>query len=82
MKNWCVRVRTKIKSKPRTIKMTQGKFSKEEAKESTIALNEIMKAMPKLKLGEFIGHFNDIFLFLTACEKEAPSENSEEVKNG
>ena len=33
--------------------MTQGKFSKEEADASEEALNEIMKAMPKSKVGEF-----------------------------
>ena len=54
--------------------MTQGKFSKEEAKASSTALYEIMKAMPKNKVGEFIGHFNDIFLFISACEKIAPNE--------
>ena len=54
--------------------MTQGKFSKEEAKECHEALDEVMKAFPKSKAGEFIGHFNDIFLFLNACIREAPSE--------
>lgn len=54
--------------------MTQGRFTKEEAKECHEALDEIMKAMPKTKLMNFVGHFNDIFLFLNACIKEAPSE--------
>ena len=54
--------------------MTQGKFSKEEAKDMKDATNEIMKAMPKTKIGEFIGHFNSLFMFLDACEREAPSE--------
>ena len=54
--------------------MTQGKASKEEAKESQIALDEIMKAMPKTKVVEFVGHFNDLFLFLTAAEKVLPLE--------
>ncbi len=57
--------------------MTQGKFSKEEAQESKDALEEIMKAMPKSKVGEFVGHFNDIFLFLGACIREAPSEKGD-----
>jgi len=66
--------------------MTQGKFSKEEAKASGEALNEIMKAFPKSKVLNFIGHFNDIFLFLSACEKEAPNEtfaavNGKEVES-
>jgi len=54
--------------------MTQGKFSKEETTSCEEALNEIMKAMPKSKAGEFIGHFNDIFLYLTAAKAVAPSE--------
>ena len=55
--------------------MTQGKASKEEAIASKEALNEIMKAMPKNKAVEFIGHFNDLFLFLDAVEKVLPGEN-------
>lgn len=54
--------------------MTQGKFSKEEAEACDRALNEIMKAMPKSKSMDFIGHFNDLFLFLSAARKIAPSE--------
>lgn len=41
--------------------MAQGQFTKEEAKETENALNEVMRAFPKGKLGEFLGHFNDIF---------------------
>jgi len=54
--------------------MAQGDFSKEEAKQTEIAVNEIMKAFPKSKVADFIGHFNDIFLFLTACIKNIPNE--------
>ena len=54
--------------------MTQGKFSKEEAKESIEALDEIMKSMSKNKAAEFIGHFNDLFLFLSAAREAAPNE--------
>ena len=57
--------------------MTQGKFSKEEADSCKEALDEIMKSMSRNKCEEFIGHFNDIFLFLSAAKAEAPSE----VKN-
>ena len=55
--------------------MTQGKFSKEECVSCEEALNEIMKAMPKSKAMEFIGHFNDLFLFLTAAKEAAPNES-------
>ena len=55
--------------------MTQGKFSKEEAVSCEEALNEIMKeAVPKSRCAEYIGHFNDLFLFLTAAKEAAPSE--------
>lgn len=50
--------------------MAQGDFTAEEAKACREALDEIMKAMPKSKALDFIGHFNDIFLFLSRCEKE------------
>jgi len=54
--------------------MTQGKFSKEEATSVIEAMEEIMKAFPKSKAGEFIGHFNDLMLFLSAAKKAAPNE--------
>ena len=54
--------------------MTQGKFSKEECASCEEALNEIMKSMSKNKVGGSIGHFNDIFLFLSAAKKVAPNE--------
>lgn len=46
--------------------MSQGIASKEEAKEMSVALDEIMKTMPKRKSIELIGNFNDLFLFLSA----------------
>ncbi|MDD5340194.1 MAG: hypothetical protein PHV13_03005 [Candidatus ainarchaeum sp.] len=54
--------------------MTQGKASKEEAKSCSEALTEVMKAFPRSKAAEYIGHFNDIALFLAACENVLPSE--------
>jgi len=54
--------------------MAQGKFTKEEAVASEEALTEIMKAMPKSKAIDFIGHFNDLFLFLGAAKAAAPPE--------
>jgi len=58
--------------------MTQGKFSKEECKSCEDALNEIMKAMPRTKAIEFVGHFNDLFLFLTAAKEAAPNEEKKD----
>jgi hypothetical protein len=54
--------------------MAQGDFTKEEAKATEEAFNEVFKALPKKKQAEFIGHANDIFLFLAACQRECPSE--------
>ena len=62
--------------------MSQGKASKEEAKSCSEALNDIMKAFPKTKAIEFIGHFNDIFLFLSACERTLPTEEALAKKEG
>jgi hypothetical protein len=53
---------------------TQGKFCKAEAKSVCEAMNEVLKALPKKKQMEFIGHFNDLFLFLAAAERAAPEK--------
>jgi len=55
--------------------MAQGEFTKAEAKACEEALKEILRAFPKSK-AEFIGHFNDIFLFLSAAAKAAPEGKS------
>lgn len=54
--------------------MAQGQFTKEEAKETEEAVSEIFKALSKAKQREFLGHLNDIYLFLAAAGKAAPSE--------
>ena len=54
--------------------MTQGRFTKEECTSCEEALTEVMKAMPKSKTMDFIGHFNDLFLFLTAAKAVALNE--------
>lgn len=57
--------------------MTQGKFSKEEAEAAIEAVTEVFDSMPKKKKIEFLGHANDIFLFLEAAKREAPSESGD-----
>jgi hypothetical protein len=52
--------------------MAQGDFTKEEAKHTEEAVDEIFKALPKKKQMEFLGHLNDIMLFLSAAGKAAP----------
>jgi len=44
-------------------------ITKEKAKDMGEALNEIMKAMPKTKVMDFVGHFNDLFVFLGEVER-------------
>jgi hypothetical protein len=52
--------------------MAQGDFTKENATNAYDAVTEIMGAMPKSKAAQFIGHFNDVLLFLGACKRIAP----------
>lgn len=54
--------------------MAQGEFTKEEAAETAKAIDELFNALPKSKRGEFIGHLNDISLFLEAAKRAAPAE--------
>jgi hypothetical protein len=56
--------------------MAQGQFTKREARNVREALQEILDALPKSKQLEFLGHFNDLFLFLDAAEKAAPDESA------
>ncbi|NUQ33350.1 MAG: hypothetical protein HUU29_00220 [Planctomycetaceae bacterium] len=55
--------------------MAQGEFTKEEAQTTREAVEEMFDAIPKTKRINFIGHLNDILLFLTAAKNAAPSEN-------
>ena len=55
--------------------MAQGEFTKEEAAETEKAVDEMFRAIPKSKQHEYIGHLNDIYLFISAAKKAAP-ENS------
>jgi hypothetical protein len=56
--------------------MAQGEFTKEEADATDEAVNEMFKALPKTKQMDFIGHLNDILLFVGAAKRAAPSEKS------
>ena len=56
--------------------MAQGEFTKEEAAETVKAFNEVYKALSKAKQAEYLGHANDIFLFLEAAKREAPNEKT------
>lgn len=51
--------------------MAQGEFKKAEVEEVINVVKEMFNALPKNKKGDFIGHLNDIMLFLEAAEKHA-----------
>ena len=50
------------------------RLNKEEAENCYEAVDEIMKAFPNSKVGEFIGHFNDVLLFLGEAKKNLPEK--------
>lgn len=52
--------------------MAQGDFTKEEATEMLKAVEEVWKALPKSKQGQYFGHLNDISLFIEAAKRAAP----------
>jgi hypothetical protein len=54
--------------------MAQGKFTKQEADETIKALNEMFDAIPKTRRMNYIGHLNDISLFIGAAKRAAPDE--------
>lgn len=54
--------------------MAQGEFTKEECDATVTAVTEVFKALPKAKQRDFIGHMNDIYLFISAAKAIAPEE--------
>lgn len=54
--------------------MAQGQLTKEEAQATIEAADEMFKGLPKTKRLDYIGHLNDIMLFLEAAKKVAPPE--------
>ena len=58
-----------------------GQFTKEEAQEAILTLDEIFNALSRPKQREFLGHLNQVCLFLEAAKREAPTEmEAEEAK--
>jgi hypothetical protein len=55
--------------------MTQGQFTKQEARRVKEIAEEILSALPRSKKLEYFGHFNDLFLFLEAAERAAPDQS-------
>lgn len=58
--------------------MAQGQFTKEEAKATEDAVSELFQAIPKSKRAGYLGHLNDICLFISAAAKVAPFEKKDE----
>lgn len=54
--------------------MAQGDFTKAEATMMAKAFEEVFKALPKKKQLDFLGHANDIYLFLATCKEKCPDE--------
>ena len=59
--------------------MAQGEFTKQEADQTRGSVNEVFDALTKKKQMEFLGHLNDILLFIQAAKQAAPDE-AEEVE--
>jgi hypothetical protein len=57
--------------------MAQGEFTKEEAHATIKAVEELHAALPKGRRADFIGHLNDIYLFLQAAEEVAPEKTAQ-----
>jgi hypothetical protein len=62
--------------------MAQGQFTREEAKETLKAVDELFSVLPKSKQGEYLGHLNDICLFIEAAGRAAPAEKTDGDSNG
>ena len=58
--------------------MAQGEFTKQEARRTEKAVNELFEALPKTWQVDYIGHLNDILLFLAAARKAASDKPDEE----
>ena len=55
-------------------KTTMGEFTKEGAATALITLDEMFKAIPKSKQGGYLGHLNELCLFIEAASLAAPTE--------
>lgn len=55
--------------------MALNQFTKEEAEVCKEAVDEMFNALPKSKRMEYLGHLNEICLFLERAKEKAPSES-------
>ncbi len=61
--------------------MAQGDFTKSEADEALTAVGEMFEAIPKSKRAGFLGHFNEIGLFIEAAKRAAPEAPAVDKKS-
>lgn len=54
--------------------MGQGDFTKEEADHVIETVCELHKGLAKKKQFDYLGHLNDILLFIEAAKRNAPGE--------
>lgn len=54
--------------------MAQGQFTKQEAAATREAVQEMFDAFSRPKKMEYIGHLNDVLLFISAAAAVAPDE--------
>jgi len=54
--------------------MVQGEFTKAEATATEEDFKEIFDALSRAKQLDFLGHANDIYLFLAAAKNAAPEK--------
>ena len=55
-------------------------FTKKAAEEAMAALDEMYRGLPKTKQGEYLGHLNEISLFIEAAKREAMLKHKAEAK--
>lgn len=58
----------------------QGYFTKQEAEATRTAVDEMFSGMSKHKQLSFVGHLNDIILFISAAKSNAPDETTKETE--
>ena len=55
--------------------MAQGEFTKQETTRIEEAVNALFEAIPRSRRFNYLGHWNDIFLFLAAAKQVAQDES-------
>lgn len=62
--------------------MSQGEFTKSEAERTREAVREIWEGIPKTRRMAYLGHLNDIYLFLDAAKYHAVDDETPPALQG